>query len=430
MPNVRDFGAVGDGVTKDTAALQRAIDAGGIVHLPAGTYVSGTLYLKSHGGLELHPGAVLLASPDPADYNPADFCPQNRAFTSEITHGGHLIVAVEQEGITLRGPGRIDGHHAAFLNEPDPKSPVWYKRTWRPSQMVFLCECKNVWVEDIELVNSPYWTCFLHGCDGVTIRGVHIDGDRRVPNNDGIDIDCCSWVTVSDCLVRCADDCLTLRGNRGPLKTPRACEHICISNCVLASGYANGIRIGVGDGVVRHCCFSNIAISDTRTAVCVVSKYNPRKGEGVELISDITFANLQLDVARWFNIKLDNAAGFEMPCAKTISNLHFSQIRGRATLSSYIHGNGVGQVRNLSFTDVAVTYGGVGPCPDRTPQGYWGHSSTDAAFDLRDLDGVEFANVRIGWENENPGWKHDVTATNCRDFSATACRFAKGIVNA
>ena len=202
MPNVRDFGAVGDGVTKDTAALQRAIDAGGIVHLPAGTYVSGTLYLKSHGGLELHPGAVLLASPDPADYNPADFCPQNRAFTSEITHGGHLIVAVEQEGIKLRGPGRIDGHHAAFLNEPDPKNPVWYKRTWRPSQMVFLCECKNVWVEDIELVNSPYWTAL-----SPRVRRRH-DSWRphrrrpQVPNNDGIDIDCCSWVTVSDCLVR------------------------------------------------------------------------------------------------------------------------------------------------------------------------------------------------------------------------------------
>ena len=74
MKNIIDFGAVGDGVTDNTAAIQRAIDAGGVVYIPAGTFVTGTIYLRSNGGLELAPGAVLLGSPDKTKYNAPDFC--------------------------------------------------------------------------------------------------------------------------------------------------------------------------------------------------------------------------------------------------------------------------------------------------------------------------------------------------------------------
>ena len=83
MNNVLDFGARGDGIAKDTAPVQAALDAGGIVFFPPGTYLCGTLYLRSNGGLELSPGAVLLACPDREDYNADDFCPQNRGAGQE-----------------------------------------------------------------------------------------------------------------------------------------------------------------------------------------------------------------------------------------------------------------------------------------------------------------------------------------------------------
>ena len=82
--NVKEFGAAGDGTTLDTAAIQAAIDAGGMVYCPPGVYLSGTLYLRSNGGLELSPGAILRGSPDLADYNPADFVPQNSASKAAI----------------------------------------------------------------------------------------------------------------------------------------------------------------------------------------------------------------------------------------------------------------------------------------------------------------------------------------------------------
>ena len=173
MNNVKDFGAVGDGKTKDTAAIQRAIDAGGMVYFPPGIYLSGTLYLKSNGGLELAPGAVLLASSDRADYNADDFCVQNSFSVNERASGAHFIVAVEQQNIVIRGGGIIDGNREAFYNGFREENPRKFKLgEWRPGQMVYFCECENIRISDVEMNNAPYWTCFLHGCEQVNIRGL------------------------------------------------------------------------------------------------------------------------------------------------------------------------------------------------------------------------------------------------------------------
>ena len=175
MNSVRDFGAKGDGITNDTAAVQKAIDAGGMVFFPPGTYLCGTLFLKSNGGLHLDTGAALLASPDKNDYNADDFCVQNAVFTFENVSGAHFIVAVEQENITIEGPGRIDGNRKAFYEPPESWKKIWSSPIeWRPGQMIYLCECTNVRVQQVELYNAPYWTCFFHGCEYVQITGVHI----------------------------------------------------------------------------------------------------------------------------------------------------------------------------------------------------------------------------------------------------------------
>lgn len=426
MNNVRDFGAKGDGISKDTPAIQRALDAGGMAYFPPGTYLSGSLYLRSHGGLDLAPGAVLLASPDPKDYNADDFCAQNRVFAAEKVSGAHFIIAVEQEDIVIRGGGRIDGNYRAWLNKTDPSNPVWYERNWRPAQMIYCCECRNLWITDVELANAPYWTCFLHGCQDATLRGLHIYGDSMVPNNDGIDIDCCQQVTVSDCVINSADDCITLRGSNSALKTDRPCEYVTVSNCVISSGYANAIRIGVGDGIVRNCTLSNIVIHHSRTAVCVVCKYNPKRGLGTE-ISDISCTNIRMDVLRPFNIKLDNARGFAEPSPRSIRRLFFNHIYGRGEISSFIHGNGVGVVDGIHFSDVELNYSGVGPCPDRDAKGHWGHSSTHAVFDLEHARNVSFDRVHITWDSDHPGWRYDLEAKECAGLQHKDCGFQKGV---
>ena len=102
--NVRDYGAKGDGVAKDTAAVQRAVDAcagagGGEVLLPKGTYLSGSVFLKSGVDFHLAEGATLKGSPDPADYNALDVAPQNwgRLGSGDNISGGHLVLCIEQK---------------------------------------------------------------------------------------------------------------------------------------------------------------------------------------------------------------------------------------------------------------------------------------------------------------------------------------------
>ena len=433
MNNAKDFGAVGDGVAKDTAAIQRAIDAGGMVYFPPGAYLSGSLYLKSHGGLHLAPGAVLRASPDREDFNAPDFCPQNSWSKNEFSTGKHLVIALEQENIALEGGGRIEGNFSAYMQLDKPMTqhmPGVYEAApgGKLGQMLYFCESKKIRLRDIELADSSYWHCFLHGCEDVIVSGLRIYGHPRVNTNDGIDIDCCRNVTVSDCIVDVADDAIAIRGNWKKLKKKRACENVVVSNCVLSSGYACAVRVGVGDGVIRECLFSNIVVPRAGRGVLLQSRYGIAS-EGVS-ISGVAFRNMRMDCAqRAIAIHLDNRSllGREdvEKCAKTISDIVFSQIAASAKRTCFVMGNGRGLVRDIVFKDMALRYGGCGPFPDTDPESGWhGNASTDAVFDISHAEDVRFDNVRLDIASGHSGWRYAVRAEDSRNIGFDACRMA------
>src|SRR5690625_68544 len=113
--NVKDYGAVGSGEVKDTEAIQQTIDAcaaagGGTVLLPAGRYLSGTIYLKSNMNLHLSGGATLVGSTDREDYNADDVFPENYASVRDQATGAHLIIAYLQVNVSITGTGTIDGN--------------------------------------------------------------------------------------------------------------------------------------------------------------------------------------------------------------------------------------------------------------------------------------------------------------------------------
>ena len=211
--NVREFGAVGDGASKDTTAIQAAIDAanaagGGEVRVPAGRYVTGTLYLKSHVDFNVCAGATIEASKDPADYNPWDVCPQNCRSETENHEGGHLFLCVGQTDVTLRGAGTVFGNGRHFMTDGFDRARIGRKTgvnalgghnaqdaiKWRPAQMLWFCECSQVRLEGLHLIDSPYWTVLLHGCEDVAVHGLFIRTSRADPvimNGDGLNIDCC-----------------------------------------------------------------------------------------------------------------------------------------------------------------------------------------------------------------------------------------------
>ncbi len=424
MKNVRDFGAAGDGRKLDTASIQAALDAGGIVHFPAGTYLTGSIYLRSNGGLDLAPGAVILATPDKTQYNADDFVPENRVFATEHVSGAHLIIAANVENIVIRGGGRIDGNRAAVFSTPNPEFPERFLLPeWRMAQMIFMVNSKNIVIEDVELLNSQYWNCFLHGCDYVKIRGLRIENDFRTHNGDGIDVDCCRFVTISDCIITSSDDCITLRGNEEALGGSRPCEYVTITNCILSTR-CNAFRIGVGNGLVRRCTVSNVIIHNTRTAICLVSQYSKRS-KGVQ-IEDIQFSNLRLDCARPFHIAT-TPRGVQEEEAKNIERISFSHVRGTAYRGSVISGSRVGYVSDISFNDVRFTYtraDDIQPeVPALTGYGEFIRGNPPAAYYLRNARDVDFKNCRIDLPADEPQYQQVVMAENSTYSVDDDCRF-------
>jgi polygalacturonase len=244
--DVRDFGAVGDGHTRDTAALQRTIEAahelgGGIVQLPAGRWLSGTLHLRSHVALELGPGAVLVASPDAADFAPPEWLPFETGSDREtIDFANALLAGHDLEHVSIGGRGTIDMNRRRRFG---PK-PIALKR------------CRFVTVEGIGIVHSPNYCVSLGGCDDVVVDGVTI----RHAYSDGIDPDCCRRVRIANCDIESDDDALCLKasyllGERG------LTEDVVVSNCRLRSP-SNCFKLGTeSTGDFRHIALANCVFS-------------------------------------------------------------------------------------------------------------------------------------------------------------------------
>ncbi len=355
----RAFGAAGDGRHKDTLAIQQAIDAaaaagGGTVALGAGTYVTGTIYLKSKVELHLGPGAVLQASADPADYCAAEAVVPNWASSKTVdnTSGGHLLVAVGQQQVALTGPGKLDGNGRAFLVDAGgQRARSKAEIAWRPAQMVYVVNCSDIRIADVELADAPYWSCLLLNCDRVWVRGAYVHTSRspHTFNGDGIDVDRCRWVTISDCRIDTADDCITLRASFGKLlAAPQDCAFVTIANCNLSSS-CNGIRFGVGEGRIHDVTVTGLTVSDTRTAFNFVAAYS-ENSRGTDIdnvrISECTVrAKLLLHMYAGFS----RQARFE--------NLVFTGISGRVEQPADIEANHAGQFRRVCFREVEVGAG-------------------------------------------------------------------------
>ena len=426
MNNVKAFGAAGDGKNNDTKAIQKAIDAGGMVYIPGGVYVTGTLFLKSNGGLHLAPDAVLRASHRREDYNTDDFCPQNEVFSAEQVTGAHLIAAVEQENIVLSGSGRIEGDAFFWMREKCTDTPAWKPNPERPGQMIYFCECRNIRISDVHLNNASYWHLFLHGCEEVRISGLRITGEPLLATNDGIDVDCCSDVIIRNCIIHTGDDAITLRGNNVSLKRKRICEHVLVSDCILSSFNDNAIRVGVGNSCIRNCSFENLMIEGSRTGICLISRFSPSSpGTSIE---GIVFSNLRMETKRPFNIKLMNVEGQEpMKEFRYIRNISFRNLTGTGELTSNLLGAENGSVADIRFQDVEFACSGIGERPYWSPERMWGYDSKDCAIRLKYAERIEFDNVRIRWMTEHPGWKHDLSAEYSSGIVIRNCVFPKGV---
>ena len=246
---VNKYGAAADGKTKDTKAIQNAIDrcsldGGGKVILERGIYVSGTLYLKSGVYLEVAPSAVLMASPDIEDYG--EDTHYNR-YRNEKALDRCFIYAQDAENIGLTGYGEINGNAEAFPNQGNIYRPM----------LIRLLRCKNIRIENLKLYDSAAWTTAFLDRRYIWIKGLAIRNEKNY-NGDGLDFDGCSHVWVSDCFIKGTDDNLCLQSSSKDYPV----EEIHITNCSFTSVCA-AVRIGLKSiGDIRNVTISNCTMKN------------------------------------------------------------------------------------------------------------------------------------------------------------------------
>jgi polygalacturonase len=398
--DVRQFGAVADGKTLNTAAIQKAIDActasgGGEVLIAGGQFVTGTIYLKDNVTLHLAPGAALLGSTNIADYATNTL---KNMYAGETHMDRCLIFARGAKNIGIVGSGTIDGRGGQdhFPNPGDPQGN-------RPMLLRFL-ECTKLRLRDVTLLAPAAWTSAWLYCDDIVVDGVTIQS-RANHNGDGLDFDGCRDVRVTNCSFDTSDDSICLQSSRAD----RPCRDVVITNCVFVSKWA-GIRIGllsVGDFenvTVSNCIFRDITDAGLKIQMC----------EGGTM-RNMVFANLVMQnvprpVFMTFNRwRLGVDTPSETPPMKAMRDMQFQNIRvDNSELAGVPCGIVPGHcIENIAFDNVSLTLPGGGTnqmalvrdlptFSDQRPEFYvLGETIPFAGFYARHVRGLNLTNVRI-----------------------------------
>lgn len=282
--NVKHYGASGKGKKIDSHAIQKAIDAcskagGGTVIVPAGTYLSATISLKDNVTLRLEKDALILGTTDYKAYDNPD--PFTEGLGIDV--GWALLVAIDAKNIALEGEGVIDGQGSALKErhiqtDTRPEGQRWGLRPF----LLRVVRCENVRVQGVTLKFAGAWTSHYFRSRNLTIDNVTIRS-YGVAHNDGINIDGCQQVRISNCDIISGDDALCFKTTSSQM----GCDDIIVTNMKLKSNQA-----GIKMGTESMAPFENIKIShchiyDTKNGGIKLFSVDGAHLRNVE-ISDIT----------------------------------------------------------------------------------------------------------------------------------------------
>ena len=400
--NVLNYGAKADSSKLATKAIASAIEAaskkgGGTIYFPAGKYLTGPIHLKSNITIFIDAGAELHFSDNFDDYLPFV---ESRFEGVDVQNFSPLFYAYKAENIAIVGRGLINGHGkkwwdvAESYDEKQPRNK-WAKMfdsankntTWpdnlgqikkgflRPP-FIQPMYCKNLLIQGITIINSPFWTVNPEFCDNVTIHAVTINNPPS-PNTDGINPESCRNVRISDCYISVGDDCITIKSGKdvpGRTKATPA-ENYTITNCVMLRGHG-GVVIGSEmSGGVKKITISNCIFDGTDRGI----RLKTARGRG-GVVEDIRVDNIIMK-----NIR-DQAIVMDMQYARTnpepvsertpqFRNIHISNVTAQTKEAIFINGLAEMPVEDITFNDIQFD------------------AQTGAT--IKEAKNIEFHNVRI-----------------------------------
>ena len=374
--NITDYGAVSDGNTNCSEAFKKAISAanqagGGRVVVPAGSFLTGAIHLKSNVNLYVSEGAVIKFSTDPNMYLPAVY---TRWEGIECMNYSPLIYAYKQKNIAITGKGTLDGQGAnwwhwkknredriALAKQGENGAPVkdrlYGGKTLRPN-MIEPYLCKNILIEGITIRNGPFWHIHPVLSQNITIRNVRVDG--MGPNNDGCDPESCKDVLIEGCFFNTGDDCIAIKSGRNDdgrrVNVPT--ENVIIRNCQMKAGHG-GVVIGSEmSGGVRNVFAENCTMDDPNLDRVLRLKTNSLRGGFIENVyaRNITVGQVKESILHIYYFYGEGDKGGFVPIVRNINmeNVTCKQSKYAFFLKGYerspitdVH------VKNCTFENIA-----------------------------------------------------------------------------
>ncbi len=345
--NVNTFGAKGDGTSIDTRAIQDAIDmasadGGGVVDVPAGKFKIGTLVLKDNVNLHLLAGSMLLGSPDISDYKEVKQVFESRS--KDLYAKYFMLFAENVENISISGSGVIHGNGLSNFRESDPQNE-------RPF-MVRLVNCRNISITGVSFLESANWTLHLLACKDVNVSGINIENTGE-GNRDGLDIDACQRVTISDSRFRTTDDAIVMKATCDIL-----CQDISITNCLLRTG-GSAIKTGTeSNGGFKNISVSNCVIRDTESHAGIeLMTVDGGMLQNV-LLENIVMDNVRTPIFIMIGLRLrPYREGQYVKKIEDVQNIYMNNIIvTNAILPSSIMGLYNRKIKNISINNYSIKY--------------------------------------------------------------------------
>jgi hypothetical protein len=383
LVNVRDFGAAGDGVTPDTSAIRRAVDhcaasGGGTVYFPAGTYLTGTIRLRSNIALWLDRGARILGSRRLEDYQWPE---------GERDWYAALILGHDVENIAISGGGIIDGNRVF-----NPKGEEQMR-----GPHAFVCHgCRDLTVRDVQFVDAANYAVRLNSCERVNIDGITVRGGW-----DGINLWDTRYVTIANCRLFTGDDCLA----------GAWWENVTVSNCVLNTS-CNAFRLGGRNVLITNCLVFGPGQHEHRTS----ARKNLEAGFQIlphrrayagrnRLVAPGPVDNLVLSNVLMHGVRSPVWIAFSPDAPYSEDNLGVGRIiienltvTGSGKTPFYVAGPREAPARSIVLRNVRMSFSGGATEPMADGQGYSPYSILQSyGFYFRNVERVELHDVRVDY---------------------------------